>query len=442
MRRLEMMRTKNGNEAMRLFAILFTILFSLFTSEARSQSVVELIEKNPAYASCNYSIYPDSIPDNLTPAPSGKRPFYISHYGRHGSRYISNRKGYDIPYKMMLHAGAVDELTPVGKKVLDEMTLILNDTEGRWGELTSLGAQQHRQIAKRMMQRFPEVFEGAAHVDAKSTVAARCVVSMGYSMLEMSQINPQLQITMRTSKRDQDYMNHQDPHLRKNYKTPEARKAYDAYVEPRMGNSRLMEQIFKNPDLVKEIVDEWYFNYYLMKMGLFVLNTHLSNHTYLMSLFTTEELYRMWQIDNVLWYLQHGACKLNGSRQPHTQKNLLRKLIADADSCLQLPRPGAQLRFGHDTVILPLVCLMGINGYDLATDNLDDLEAKGWWCSSIFPMGANLQFIFYRSNPKDQDVLVKVLLNEQEAALPIATDCAPYYHWTDFRRYCMEKLEK
>ena len=436
-----MTRTKKRIEAMRLFAILFTIL-SLFTSEALSQPVMELIEKNPAYASCNYSIYPDSIPDNLTPAPFGKRPFYISHYGRHGSRYISNRKGYDTPYKMMLRAGAVDELTPVGKKVLDEMTLILNDTEGRWGELTSLGAQQHRQIAKRMMQRFPEVFEGAAHVNAQSTVAARCVVSMGYSMLEMSQINPQLQITMRTSKRDQDYMNHQDLRSRENYMTPEAQKAFDAYTAPRMGNSRLMEQIFKNPDIVKEIVDESFFNYYLMKMGLFVLNTHLSDHTYLMSLFTTEELYRMWQIDNVLWYIQHGACKLNGGKQPHTQKNLLRKLIADADSCLQLPRPGAQLRFGHDTVILPLVCLMGINGYDLATDNLDELEAKGWWCSSIFPMGANLQFIFYRSNPKDQDVLVKVLLNEQEAALPIATDCAPYYHWTDFRRYCMEKLEQ
>ena len=436
-----MTRTKKRIEAMRLFAILFTIL-SLFTGEARSQSVVELIEKNPAYASCNYSIYPDSIPDNLTPAPSGKRPFYISHYGRHGSRYISNRKGYDTPYKMMLRAGAVDELTPVGKKVLDEMTLILNDTEGRWGELTSLGAQQHRQIAKRMMQRFPEVFEGAAHVNAQSTVAARCVVSMGYSMLEMSQVNPQLQIKMVSSKRDMDYLNYQDKASRNNYMTPEAQKAFDAYTAPRMGNSRLMEQIFKNPDIVKEIVDESFFNYYLMKMGLFVLNTHLSDHTYLMSLFTTEELYRMWQIDNVLWYIQHGACKLNGSRQPHTQKNLLRKLIADADSCLQLPRPGAQLRFGHDTVILPLVCLMGINGYDLATDNLDELEAKGWWCSSIFPMGANLQFIFYRSTPKDQDVLVKVLLNEQEATLPIATDCAPYYHWTDFRRYCMEKLEK
>jgi hypothetical protein len=56
-------------------------------------------------------------------------------------------------------------------------------------------------------------------------------------------------------------------------------------------------------------------------------------------------------------------------------------------------------------------------------------------------MGSNLQFIFYRSSPKDKDVLVKVLLNEQEATLPIATDCAPYYHWADVRSYCMGKAE-
>jgi hypothetical protein len=149
----------------------------------------------------------------------------------------------------------------------------------------------------------------------------------------------------------------------------------------------------------------------------------------------------MWQIDNALWYIQHGACKLNGGKQPTSQRYLLRQLIADADSCINLEKPGAQLRFGHETVLLPLVCLIGINGYDLATDNLDELEEKGWWCSSVFPMGANLQFIFYRSSPSDRDVLLKVLLNEQEAKLPIATDCAPYYHWADFRSYCLGKLE-
>jgi hypothetical protein len=55
-------------------------------------------------------------------------------------------------------------------------------------------------------------------------------------------------------------------------------------------------------------------------------------------------------------------------------------------------------------------------------------------------MASNLQFIFYRSNTKDKDVLFKVLLNEEEATLPIQTDCAPYYHWNDFRQFCLDKL--
>ena len=179
-----------------------------------------------------------------------------------------------------------------------------------------------------------------------------------------------------------------------------------------------------------------------MKMGLFQLNTHRYQDTYLTDLFTTEDLYRMWQIDNALWYLQYGFCPLNGGDYPYSQRHLLRRIIEDADSCIRLEKPGAQLRFGHETVLLPLVCLIGINGYDLQTTNLDDLEEKGWWCSSVFPMGSNVQFIFYRRDPADKDVLFKVLLNEQEARLPIHTDCAPYYHWADFRRYCLKKLDR
>ena len=416
-------------------------LLLLLPWSLHAQTVIDLIREMPTYASCNYHIYPDTITAQQTPPPAGKRPFYISHYGRHGSRYINNRTGFDTPYLMMLQADSVNELTPIGERVLQEIRLIMADTEGRWGELTSYGREQHRMIARRMVQNFPEVFCKGATVKAVSTIVPRCMGSMGAAVMELLQAEPTMQVTMEVTKRNQWYMNHQDRQLRKNYMTPEARKAYDAYIASRMGNSRLMEQIFKNPDIVKEIVDEEYFSYYLMKMGIFQHNTHLRQNTFLRELFHIEDLYRMWQVDNALWYIQHGACKLNGGRQPYSQRHLLRRLIADADSCLQLPQPGAQLRYGHDTVLLPLVCLIGINGYDLATDNLDELEAKGWWCSSVFPMGSNLQFVFYRSSPKDSDVLLKVLLNEQEATLPIATDCAPYYHWSDFRSYCLAKLD-
>ena len=409
---------------------------------ARGQMVLDIIRQSPGYASCNYDVYPDSIPDKLTAAPKGKHPFYISHYGRHGSRYINRRSGYEIPYKMIVQANGVDELTAMGKRVFSEMNFILNDSEDRWGDLTTLGKVQQLQIARRMIDRFPEVFADSANVSAISTVVPRCMMSMESFLIGLTQQNPRLRITMDASRRTQGYMNYQDPLLRINKMTPEAQKAYDAYIVSRVGNSRLMEMLFKNPDIVKELVDETFFSYYLMKMGLFQLNTHLNQNTFLTDLFTAEDLYRMWQIDNVLWYVRYGFCPLNGGDYPYTQRHLLRQMIADADSCLRLDTPGAQLRFGHDTVLLPLVCLLGINGYDLQTNNLEEIETRGWWSSSVFPMGANVQFIFYRSSPRDKDVLFKVLLNEQEARLPIRTDCAPYYHWRDFRRHYLKKLDQ
>ena len=418
--------------------VLFAVHCSLFTSKA--QTVRDIIAKTPSYASCNYHVYPDSITTTLTPAPAGKKPFYISHYGRHGSRYISNRAGYETPYVMMQHADSLDELTPEGRQILHEMNSIMRDTEGRWGELTGYGKRQLENIGQRMVRNFPEVLCPGANVKCISTVVPRCIESMGSIAMKMLQECPKLNITMEASKRNQWYMNHQDRKLRRGYMTPEARKAFDEFVKPRMGNSRLMELTFQNPDIVKEFVNEDDFNYYLMKMALFQFNISYNRNPRLIELFKTDEYYRMWQIDNALWYIQHGFCKLNGSRQPYSQRHLLRQIIADADSCISLERPGAQLRFGHETVLLPLVCLIGVNGFDLATDNLEDLEAKGWWVSSVFPMASNIQFIFYRSSPKDKDVLFKVLLNEAEATLPIQTDCSPYYHWSDFRQYCLDKL--
>ena len=425
-----------------IMRILLYMVFCLLAVGADAQPVYEIIKKKPVYASCNYDTYPDSIPDNLTPPPGGKRPFYISHYGRHGSRYINRRSGYDIPYRMMVQANAVNELTVSGRDVLSEMNLVLLDSEDRWGDLTALGKIQHRMIARRMITRFPEVFADSATVSARSTTVPRCIMSMESAMMELAQRNPQLRISMDASKSTQWYMNHQDPLLSKKKLAPEAQKAYDDYIASRLGNSRLMELLFKNPDIVKELIDESFFNYYLMKMGLFQKNTYPNQENYIASLFTIDDLYRMWQIDNALWYLEYGFCPLNGGDYPYSQRHLLRQLIADADSCIRLSRPGAQLRFGHDTVLLPLVCLMGLNGYDLKTTDLDEIERRGWWCSSVFPMGGNLQFIFYRRNPKDKDVLFKVLLNEQEAKLPIPTVSGPYYRWSDFRRYCLNKIDR
>ena len=58
-------------------------------------------------------------------------------------------------------------------------------------------------------------------------------------------------------------------------------------------------------------------------------------------------------------------------------------------------------------------------------------------------MGCNIQLIFYRPKKgKTGDILVKALLNEREAKLPVSTDQYPYYKWSDLRQYYLDKLAK
>jgi hypothetical protein len=421
--------------------LLTLCLLWLSIAAGHAQQALEIIKANRSFAASNYSIYPDTALPVLTPAPEGKVPFYISHYGRHGSRYIENRKGFDIPYNMLCKADSMNELTEVGKKALKVMRVIFADTEKHWGDLTSFGQKQHRGIARRMMENFPEVFEGPAIVDARSTIVPRCILSMGAALNVMTMTNPELRISMKASQEDMWYMNHQDPVLRKNGMGGDAKTPYDEYISSRKHNERLMDLLFVHPDSVKGVISDIWLNYYLIKMGLFQMNTHLYKETYLTDIFTDKEIYRLWQWENVWWYLMHGPCPLNGGHQPYTQRYLLRQIISDADDHFKMERPGVQLRFGHETVLLPLTCLIGINGFDFETSNLEEVEKNGWWASKVFPMGSNLQFIFYRKDIHDEDVLFKVLLNEKETTLPIPTDVAPYYHWKDFRAHYLKKID-
>ena len=87
---------------------------------ADAQSAFDLIERNHSFAAGSYGLYPETDLPKLTPAPDGYEPFYISHYGRHGSRYLNDMKGYIEPYKTLQAADSLGKLTPVGQMALRE----------------------------------------------------------------------------------------------------------------------------------------------------------------------------------------------------------------------------------------------------------------------------------------------------------------------------------
>ncbi len=425
---------------MRSSRVQMTVMLLLLAAMSWAQSAYEHIARDHIFSASNYCVYPDSTVYRQTLPPANKHPFYLSHYGRHGSRYLNKRSAYDMPYEMLCKADSMGQLTALGKQVKQQLQEIINDSEGRWGDLSDIGKQQLRNIASRMMKNYPEIFEGQANVQARSTTVNRCVMSMGTTVQQLAALNPKLNIDMNASKRDFWYLNHQDLQLRDSMKSKHATRVYNAYSKPREENPRLMKLLFTHPESLDKSISSKWLNYYLLKTALIQPNTHTEYNTLLMDLFTTEDFYQLWQVENAWWYIQHGGSLLNGGCQPYSQRYLLRKMITEADSCIRLKKPGAQLRFGHETVVLPLACLLGINGFDLQTANLDELESSGWWAGLVFPMASNIQFVFYRQDAFDNDVVFKVLLNEQEATLPIETDIAPYYHWRDFRRYYLRKL--
>ena len=421
---------------------LLTVLLLFFVIlSVPAQSVRDEIAADPCLSGSNHLAYPGPKQERLTPAPKGYRPFYISHYGRHGSRYLIGADEYDVPVRVLARADSLGKLTALGRSVLGRARLLRDEASGRLGELTPLGAEQHRQIARRMYERFPEVFEGGVTVDAKSTIVIRCILSMENELQQLLVLNPELDIRHDASMHDMYYMNQGDPELAAKKAPRRARVAWDDFCARHVSRAPLMERLFNDADYVKYEVDTLDLGNRLFKLAANVQSSPLGAEMSLYDMFTADELYNFWLADNASWYIGFGACALNGGTQPFSQRNLLRNIIQQADSCIALERPGATLRFGHETMVLPLVCLLDVDGYGLETGDLESLVGKGWVNYRIFPMGANVQFVFYRRGKGGGDVLVKVLLNENEATLPLPSDLAPYYRWNDFRKYYLEKLD-
>ena len=420
--------------------MLLALLLAIFGVAIQAQTVREEIHENPLRTASNYMAYPGPQQEVLTPAPKGYKPFFISHYGRHGSRYHTKPSMYQAPYLTLAHADSLGKLTPLGRDVMHRLDIIAKDAENRWGELTPLGAQQQMDIARRMVERFPEVFNGNVTITAKSTTSIRSILSMCNALTQLKAMRPNLTINQDASLRDMHHLFHIDKELTAKASSDENKAYYNAFCQKYPTTDRLISTLFSDTSFINKFVDKERITSYLFQLASDLQDTDISNKLSLYDIFTEKELYLNWKKKNTEWYLGWSFCPTNGGKMPYSQRFLLRNIIERADSCIQLAHPGANLRYGHDTALLPLICLLGVNGYDLNTTDLEQLEQLGWIDYHMIPMAGNLQIIFYRKNVADKDVLIKVLLNENEATLPLQTDVAPYYHWNDFRKYYLQRL--
>ena len=263
---------------------------------------------------------------------------------------------------------------------------------------------------------------------------------------ELQAANPSAQIYNDASKADMYYMNHST--------TPSSRGGAPGGGMPNRNLMRAMQKqsamsdSVKHPErLMESLFNDQHWVYLNVTTGSLMskiadIALNMQSHdgdTMLLDLFTPEELHSLWISNNLYWYLMYSNAPQTDGKQPWNQKYLLQNIIETADTVTQKQ---VSLRFGHDTVVLPLLCMLDIDGSAVQVENLDELD-KTFRTYYLIPTACNVQFIFYRPKKgKTGDVLVKVLFNERESHLPIETDTWPYYKWTDVRAYYLAKLNK
>lgn len=445
------------------------ILLALaLTTTLSAQTAQEEIRANKFLAGSNYLDYDRQLSTKpLTPAPKGYVPFYMSHYGRHGSRWLISNDSYTSVTNPLQKARKAGKLTQKGEEVLrlvEQFAALpkpdypaqdgkYSGAQLRLGDLSTVGERQHHGIGRRMAQNFPEIFKRpGVQIDARSTVVNRCILSMMAECEEFAAANPTARIHNDVSEALQYYLNApRSPFImskgrmgRQIRRTPSKRLTPD----------RLMGVLFNDAQWVKDNIRPTSLMY-----NLFEVTTNMQSHDVdidLFPLYTEEEIYEQWRMRNIGWYVDYGAAPQTGGVMPFTQRNLLRNIIETADTVSQTQ---ATLRFGHEVCVMPLACLLELDSCGAQVNDLDQLDAV-WRNYRIYPMACNIQLIFYAPKKSlssqfslrecgvassvlnSEDVLVKALLNERECTLPIKTTQYPYYKWSDLRRYYLDKLDR
>ena len=318
----------------------------------------------------------------LASAPEGFEPFYISHYGRHGSRWVTSDKRY-----IWVNQQFEDQknLTKLGKSLCKRLQKVWKNAQGNGGKLTPLGGRQHRGIAHRMYQNLPQLFTAEARLTAHSSVVGRCKSSMENFVSELKSLNPSIQIDPVTREEDMDWIAYTSPEQ----KALEQRTNVPLKISP----ERFVKALFIDPSKVEDPTK--------LLLELHTIASDMQDvelDISLYDLFTMEEMEAVYAKNNEGMTTIHGDVIQNEGIPARSAISLWQRIEADADAAIARGGVGADLRFGHDSNLFRLMNLMQIAPKDMPMDEL-------------LPMAANLQMIFYKN--AQGDVMVQLLHNEK-----------------------------
>ncbi|MBP5336776.1 MAG: histidine-type phosphatase [Bacteroidales bacterium] len=424
---------------MKRFRFLAAAALLLCGASLSAQSdYASLIREDPDRAAGVHHSY-EYRPGPGTAVPDGYTPFYVSHYGRHGSRRATSgsaRKAYEY----MDSARVAGILTPEGEELYKAVAAIYSDHVDMVGELTPRGGREHRAIAQRLHDRVQPVWHDPARrqVFVQSSNIPRCLLSMAHFTASLDDNAPELVFDFVTGDRYLDLLAHD---YYNNDEISEASNELMAEMaSERVDPSRLMKTVFiaDSARVAAVIPSPLDFTYRIFSYGGIRQCTETPDADIFGRFFTLDELIAWYPCYNAYIYSAMANSAEFGDHVIWAARGLLRDIIDRADAALRDDSPtAADLRFGHDSGILPLAGLMDLVG---PGDRLHNADASDSWQSFFqVPMATNLQMVFYRK--PGAEPLVKLWYNERETQVrglsPVSGNC---YRWSDLRAHFERRI--
>jgi hypothetical protein len=415
----------------RILLVSFVALIAVFTADAQRERNPEFeafLRENPFRAGINTDAY-EGGPYENTPAPKGYKPFYISHYGRHGSRSNWDEANYKDLIESLEKAEQAGILKPDGKTVLERARQCLAAHNGMDGRLTPPGSREHMGIAERMYQRFPDVFKkGSKNIRVISSTVPRVLISMTAFTNRLTELDPKLNISWDAGETYQKYI---DPEVESF-----GREMYQEMSKVELSRTDSVEflsRFFTDTKKASEIVGRFSrFESQVFAVARITASFELED---IFPLLPQESIYNNWARNNISLYLgQANSRAFSHNRMPPALLTV-KDIVDKADEVLADTSKDAlcaDLRFGHDYPFIAMCSAMGLEGIGQQL-SVDEINLK-WFGAWYTPFAANLQMIFYK-NKKGGDILVKFLVNERETKLMgVEPVSGPYYRWSDVRK--------
>ena len=362
-----------------------------------------------------------------TPPPEGYRPFYVSHYGRHGCRHLRKESEF-AAVDALKKADGAGALSACGKELLAKLSRIKAAHEGMLGELAARGAREHRLVARRMYARFPGVFSGGGRARCQASTRSRCHMSMANFMCELRGLAPELDFELATGERFMaTILNHPSGEERPYDEIEAAKKRLlRAELDPKP----FADRVFSNVDAAA-VGDMHEFANGVFRLAAICrpLSAELGGML-ADDCFTADEWAALGRAMNGVGYMYMGGSTEFGDGMIAAAKPLAADFARRADEAIAGSGIVADFRFGHDSGLWPFACFLGLEGPGDRVPYSEVCAHESLW--RCMPKAANIQIVFFRG--RGGDVVAKVLYNEEETRVrglePVS---GVFYRWPELK---------